>query len=63
MKYYSIAAYSTISLQHQSPPIFIESGINAFTVLTDDIDGLVMQLEASGIKILSVNTLDDWNDK
>jgi len=57
--YYSIVAYSTISIQYQEPSlVFIEPGVNAFTVLTDDIKGFTARLESEGIRIDQINQLD-----
>lgn len=56
--YYSILAFATTSMQYQEPLIFIEPGINAFTVLTDDIDALLVSLKADGHRIDGVNQLD-----
>lgn len=59
MSYYSIAAHSTISLQNQDPLIFIEPGMNAFIVPTDNIEGLLESLRLQGVQILGVNALDE----
>jgi hypothetical protein len=57
--YYSIVAYSTISVQYQEPSlVFIEPGINAFTVLTDDIENFLAHLKSEGIRVDKVNQLD-----
>jgi hypothetical protein len=58
MSFYSVAAFSTISWQSQEPLVFIEPGVNAFTVTVDDIDALVSRLKAEGIRIDAVNQLD-----
>lgn len=59
MGYYSIRAFSRVSVQYQEPSIiFIEPGMNVFTVLTDDVEGLVTKLKADGIRVDQVNKLD-----
>ena len=58
MSFYSVAAFSTISWQSQEPLVFIEPGVNAFTVTTQDIEALVSRLKAEGIRIDAVNQLD-----
>lgn len=58
-RYYSIVAYSTISVQYQEPSlVFIEPGINAFTVLTDGIENFLALLRSEGIRVDEVNQLD-----
>lgn len=56
--YYSIIAYATTSMQYEDPQIFIEPGMNAFTVTTDDIDALVKALTEDGHRIDEVFQLD-----
>ena len=56
--YYSIVVFAITSRQYQEPLIFIEPGINAFTVTTDAIDALVSNLRADGHRIDEVNQLD-----
>lgn len=57
MKYYSIVVFSQESLQYQDPEIFVETGVNVFTVLTGDIQSLVSMLEEDGIRVNEVNCL------
>ena len=60
--YYSIRAFSTTSIQYNEPSvIFIEPGMNAFTVLTDNIDTFVTKLVTDGIRVDEVNKLDGQN--
>jgi len=61
--YYSIASYSTVSIQYREPLIFIEPGINAFTVLTDDIKKILNLLKEDGIQITGVHQLDECADE
>jgi len=56
--YYSVVAFATTSRQYQDPMIFIEPGLNVFTVTTDAIDALVSRLKADGHRIDEVNQLD-----
>jgi len=59
MPYYSICAFSKVSVQYKEPNvIFIEPGINVFTVLTDDISTFKNQLKSDGIRIDALNRLD-----
>lgn len=57
--FYSISAFSTTSQQYEEPLIFIEPGMNAFTVTTDDVDALVDMLKADGHRIDKVTQLDE----
>jgi hypothetical protein len=56
--FYSIIAYATTSQQYEDPLIFIEPGMNAFTITTDDVDALVDRLKADGHRIDEVFQLD-----
>jgi len=59
VNYYSVKAFSTVSVQYEEPSvIFIEPGMNVFNVLTDDIDGFVEVLKADGVRVDEVNKLD-----
>ena len=61
MSYYSILAFSTVSVQYREPLVFIEPGINAFSVLTDDVEALLERLRKDGIRVDVVNNLDGGN--
>jgi len=39
--------------------IMLDKGVNTFTAVTDDVDGLVAHLESEGVKVTQVNQLDD----
>lgn len=56
--YYSISAFATTSKQYEDPMIFIEPGMNAFCVLTDDVDILLELLKLDGLRIQEVTQLD-----
>lgn len=57
--YYSIRAFATTSRQYPTDPaIFIEPGMNAFTVFTDDVDALLELLKADGLRVEEVAQLD-----
>jgi hypothetical protein len=58
LRYYSVRAFSTESLQYEEPLILIEPGLNAFTVLTDDMEVLVERLKADGVRVDEVQVLD-----
>lgn len=57
-RFYSILAWSTTSVRYPDPLVFIEPGINAFTVTTDDLDSLLERLRIDGIRVDKVNALD-----
>ncbi len=56
--YYSISAYSNTSRQYRDPLVFIEPGINAFCILSDDVNAFLELLRADGIRVDEVNQLD-----
>ena len=58
-RYYSIRAFSTISQQYEELMVFIDPGLNAFTVLTDDVEAFLQLLKSDGIRVDEVNQLDD----
>lgn len=65
MSYYSLVVFATISKQYDpiehretTEAIYIEPGINVFTILTDEVESLVSKLKADGHRIDEVNILD-----
>lgn len=42
----------------EDPLILLDKGFNAFTAVTDDVEGLVLDLESRGVKVTQVNRLD-----
>lgn len=60
---YTIAAYSKISLQYKNPSlVFIEPGMNAVLVLTDDINSFIETLKTDGVRVDQINLLNGLQD-
>jgi hypothetical protein len=60
--YYSIVAFSTTSKQYDEPLVLVEPGINAFTVLTSDVESLLERLRVDGIRVDALIQLDSTTD-
>jgi hypothetical protein len=52
---YSLIATTPRPITLSKPPLVLEVGRNVFTVLTDDIDGLVAVLSGEGATVSEVN--------
>ncbi len=58
MSYYSFVAYSRYPVSIPDPLILLGEGVNTFTAVTDDLEGLKSILEAEGVEIREVHRLD-----
>ena len=58
MRYYSVTATAPEYISFLKHRVALGKGFNVFTILTDDIDRVVSDLVASGIKIHEVLALD-----
>lgn len=58
MGYYSFTAIATHTVSLKNPYILLGPGLNVFTAVTDDLEGLKALLESEGVDIKSVNRLD-----
>jgi len=59
MGYYSFVAFSRHPVTIADPLILLGKGINTFTALTDDVDGLVELLSDEGVDVREVHALDE----
>lgn len=58
MSYYSFVAFSRCPVSIPDPLILLGEGVNTFTAVTDDLEGLKALLEAEGVQIREVHQLD-----
>lgn len=58
MGYYSFIAIAPHPVGVKDPLIMLDKGVNTFTAVTDDVDGLVAHLESEGINVTQINQLD-----
>lgn len=58
MAYYSIVVFAHHPVGIPDPLILLDKGLNPFTVMTDDIEGLLKMLGDEGVDIREVNCLD-----
>jgi hypothetical protein len=56
--YYSFIAFAKQPVSIQNPPILLGEGVNTFTAVTDDIDGLKALLKNEGVDLREVHRLD-----
>ena len=62
MAYYSFVAIARQPVGIPNPLILLDTGVNTFTAETNDLDGLLAQLEAEGVNVTQVNKLDDFEE-
>jgi hypothetical protein len=58
MKQFSIVAHTTLEVSIVNPEAFLEPGCNVFTVMTRDIEEVRRRLEDLGVKVLSINPIE-----
>lgn len=58
MRYYSIVAVATGEAELPEHKVILGSGMNVFTLYTEDIDAVVSQLVTQGVSVQSVHALD-----
>lgn len=59
MGYYSFVAFAKHPVSIPDPLILLGEGLNTFTAVTDDLEGLKSLLEDEGVTIREVNQLDE----
>ena len=62
MGYFSISAYAQSMTLVPEAKAILEPGINVFTVVSDDIDLILVRLRTEGVRILSCQQLDVFNE-
>ena len=58
MGYYSFVAFARHPVSIPDPLILLGSGLNTFTAVTDDLEGLKALLENEGVDIRETHRLD-----
>lgn len=62
MAFYSFTAIAQQPVGIPDPMILLDKGLNVFTAHTDDLDGLLKQLEDEGVTVTQVNRLDQHEE-
>lgn len=58
MGYYSFVAFAHRPVSIPDPLILLGDGVNTFTAVTDDLEGLRLVLENEGVEIREVHRID-----
>lgn len=58
MGYYSFTALAKNPVAIEDPLILLDSGVNVFTAVVDDLEGLLARLKSEGVTVQQVNKLD-----
>jgi hypothetical protein len=59
MGFYSFVVIAPHPAGIIDPMVMLDTGVNAFSVVVDDLDAFVDQLKAEGVEIKNVNRLDE----
>jgi len=60
MRYFSIVAFATGEADLIDHQVYLDQGMNVFSVYTENIDAVVDQLVEQGVQVQSVHALDTF---
>ena len=58
MRYFSIVAFAKGEAELPEHRVTLDSGVNVFSIYTDDVDAVIAQLVEQGVQVQSVHALD-----
>lgn len=60
MAYYSFVVLADHPVAIPDPMVLLDTGVNAFSALVEDLDGFTKLLEEEGVTIKQANRLDEF---